>query len=256
MTDVERTSPVSGSGLVFTVGLNGYAERYERYVASQRSFAERNGYQYLVVTEPSGSYGASEAAWLKIAVINDALRAGFERVVFFDCDAEVLETAPPVAAAMDVEPQAHIYLVRGHSGRFNSGVVMVRNGEPAQMFFKEIWARMGTPLSQADDVGWGENGHVIQLSKEVSCIAELPRSWNNTRLPPPDPEYVRHHTGPIRAEENRQRAEATGEDTVSRPHPLAGRLTTSLDDSVALIAGAGKLAAEYSPSVPTPRQGR
>lgn len=176
---------------------------------------------------------------------------GYDQVFFVDCDAEILPGAPPIESAMG-DGGAHIHLVRGHSGRFNSGVVMVRNGAPSRAFFREVWNGMGAPLSEADNVGWGENGHVIQLSKEADCIAELSRSWNNTRLPPPHPEYIRHHTGPIRAEEARLRAVAEGRDASELKPQMSPRLTTRPSNAPALRLAAHKLAAEYAPTVPPP----
>jgi hypothetical protein len=113
--------------LLATIGLNSYTERYRQYVDSHRRYAARNDYEYLVVTEPSGVCGASEAAWLRIAVLIDALAAGYDTVFSLDRDAGLLDGAPPIDTAMSSDPEACIYLVRGHSDRLDSGVIMVRN---------------------------------------------------------------------------------------------------------------------------------
>jgi hypothetical protein len=237
---------MSPTTLVFTVAINGYADKYFEYVESQRKYSDRHAYTYLAITEPSGLYGPSEAAWLKVRVAAGALTAGYDRVLCLDCDAEVFSNAPSLDLTMNRNRWAYIHMTRGHSGRYNSGVIMVRNGYPARGFFAELWRRIGTPLAQSDDVGWGENGHVIQLSKEVDCIAELPRSWNNTYLPLPDPEYIRHHTGPIRDNEER----AMSCSAASNLH--ASRLSTHAHDATELRVRATALAREYEPLIPLP----
>lgn len=153
----------SEATLVYTIALNGYAERYSEYVKSQREYAERNGYVYFAVTEPSRKYGASEASWLKIAVMNDALNAGYGRVAYIDCDAEILPSAPPLDNIFNMDSRRYVFMARGHSNRFNAGVMFIRNGCTSRRFFQQVWDAMGTPLDPADDVGWGENGHVIQV---------------------------------------------------------------------------------------------
>jgi hypothetical protein len=251
MTLANFASASTSATLLFTIGLNGYAEKYKDFVTSQRRYAERNGYVYLVVTRPSEKYGPSEAAWLKIAVMNDALSAGYQRVAFIDCDAEVRSSAPSLEAAFDIDPHAYVYMARGNTGRFNSGVQIVRNGEPSRAFFREVWRRMGTPIDPGDDVGWGENGHIIQLSHEVEFLAELPRCWNNMQLPPPTPEFVRHHTGPIDDAEDRLSAQVQYPTTRrEKSKPSLGRLTTRPEHSALLISRAHQLATEYGPCVP------
>jgi hypothetical protein len=249
--------PSSEATLVYTVGLNGYAERYSNYVRSQQLYADHNQYLYVAITEPSGKYGASEASWLKIAVMNDALALGYDRVAYIDCDAEVLPSAPPLDNIFDVDPPGRIFMARGHSGRFNSGVMFVRNSLISRRFYKEVWNAMGTLLDPADDVGWGDNGHVIQVAKKLDCVTEIPTAWNSTVWPPPAVEFVRHHTGPLQDAETQRRTSGSGTiaGQAGPQKPAAGHLTTSLEHSALLVDRARLLATEYWPPVPAPHRG-
>ncbi len=241
--------------LVYTIGLNGYIDRYDDYVRSQQEYAKRNGYAYLVVTEPSWKYGASEASWLKIAVMNDALADGYDRVAYIDCDAEVLPFAPPIDSVFGIDSRGDVFMARGHSGRFNAGVIFVRNSLLSRRFFEAIWNNIGTPLDPADDVGWGENSHVIQAARRMGCVTEMPSSWNNTAWPPSRSEFIRHHTGQLQnAEENQTAQAGTIVGPSVRSKPTADRLTTRPEDSALLIQRTHLLAAEYSPRVPIPQR--
>jgi hypothetical protein len=187
--------------------------------------------------------------------MNDALAVGYDRVAYIDCDAEVLPPAPPLDNVFNVDSRGHVFMARGHSNRFNAGVIFARNGRTSRRFFQEIWNAMGTLLDPADDVGWGDNGHVIQVARRMGCVTEIPASWNNTAWPPPPVEFIRHHTGPLQNAEDQQRTQAgAAAEPVKWSKPTTDRRTTRPEDSALLIQGAHLLAAEYWPRVPAPQR--
>ncbi len=52
--------------LVFSVAVNGYHWRYRRLLDSQRQYALRHGYTYLLIDRPLFSLLGEETAWLKL----------------------------------------------------------------------------------------------------------------------------------------------------------------------------------------------
>jgi hypothetical protein len=77
-------------------------------------------------------------------------------------------------------------------------VLIARNhAETIDWLTSVIDARFNT-VQKENDVGWGENGHVIEFSKGVPFIVELEQKWNNT-FDHHLKDYIRHRNcGPMR----------------------------------------------------------
>ena len=89
-------------------------------------------------------------------------------------------------------------MAKGYSKRFNSGVLIARNNVQTIEWLTCVINARVNKVQKENDVGWGENGHVIELSKGINFISELDQKWNNTfdyQLN----DYIRHHNyGPMR----------------------------------------------------------
>lgn len=183
------------SVLVFSIALNGYQWRYRDLLKTHRQYCLRHGYQYVAVTRPVLSTLGLEVAWLKVKLILEALQAGYETVLFLDADTRVAADAPGLNVALN--DQHLIYAAKGFSGRYNSGVLLIRNGSASIRFFEKMLAMALNKLPEADDVGWGENGHLIHLAKREPSCTELDPRWNNNhRLYLND--FIRHYSrGPL-----------------------------------------------------------
>ncbi len=182
--------------LMFSMAFNGYDLLYNKCIRSQRKYAERQGYLYRFVNRPRWTSLTREVAWLKIALVIQALKRGYDWVFFIDADAEVRPHTPPI---QDLEESGKsVYLVPGWSGRVNSGVLIVRNTTEALEMFERILANAEKPVPEEDSISWGENGHVIHYSRDQPFVKICDRAWNNNS----DPEmadYIRHYSnGPMR----------------------------------------------------------
>lgn len=180
--------------LVFSLALNGYERLYASYLNSHRTYAERLDADYVAVTHPRLTLLGVECCWLKIYLIEKALDAGYETVLFIDADAYVQNTAP------DIRTHFHnnktFYLVKGYSGEFNSGVILVRKHSTSRALIKQIIDYRFVAKEQK--VGWGENDSVIAATKGVGCVYELTTHWNNT-FDTILNDYIRHlNHGPLR----------------------------------------------------------
>ena len=179
--------------LVICIALNHYDRIYAANVRSHRHYAARHGYAYMLVRKPRWAT-VKEAVWLKIALIDAALAAGWDWVLFLDVDCE-LRTAAPAIQSVAADGK-EIYLAPGFSGNVNSGVIVARNGARAREFFQTVLAAADTTVPEQD---WGENGHVIHFARSCSALGLLDRRWNNN-ADPALADFIRHYSagGPMR----------------------------------------------------------
>lgn len=182
--------------LIFSIALNGYQWLYKDCIASHKRYAVRHGYIYQVVTRPYATSIGVECCWLKLTLMIEALNNGYEAVLFVDADAYIQTKTPKVSTVM--LPNKYLYLAKSYSGRFNSGVMLIKNHRKARQLLNRIITARHQPLSAENDVGWGENGHIIEYTKHCKFVSTLNHSWNNTYdLYLND--YIRHFSfGPLR----------------------------------------------------------
>ena len=77
-------------------------------------------------------------------------------------------------------------------------MMLVRNDPAAVDLFKTILANALSPVPPEDNVGWGENGHVIHYVKTFPGLKILGTEWNNNQNPALR-DYIRHYSaGPMR----------------------------------------------------------
>lgn len=192
----QTTSCKPGDTLVFSVAVNGYHWRYRRLLRTQKRYADRHGYTHVVIDRPLFSMLGNETAWLKLSVALRALESGYQRVFYIDADAEVRETTPALDTI--IASDKSIYAARGYSSRINSGVLLFVNSPASRRFLDKVIDNIDSPLPVDDDVGWGENGHIIHYLRGESAFYELPSTWNNNHRPDLD-DYIRHYSaGPLR----------------------------------------------------------
>jgi hypothetical protein len=205
--------------LVFTIGFNGYQDIYRRNVATQKRYADRHGMRHVLIDSPEQTDLLMESAWLKIPLIISALKRGWPWLLFIDIDAEIKASCPDFRTLES--PGKDIYMAPGFSGRVNSGVIILKNTPLALAMMETILAHADAKIPPEDDVGWGENGHVIHYLKSYSGLQLLPFQWNNNRDPKAD-DYIRHYSaGPMR--KHFPRVEADGAANPNRTRMPAGK---------------------------------
>ena len=182
--------------LIFTLAARGYHWLYRDNLESQREYAQRHGYTYSVVDRPQLTTLGLDVAWLKIHLIKKALSMDFDWVFFIDADAKIQPNCPPI---LDLQQQEKsIYVANGYSGRINSGVLIIKNDVASRNFFNTVLSHRDHSLPPEDDVGWGENGHIIHFAKANASIAIISKHWNNNSDAKLN-DYIRHYSaGPLR----------------------------------------------------------
>ncbi len=182
--------------LVFTVATNGYDAFYQSCIASQRRYARDHGYDFSLVRRPYfvWRYPANDSAWLKVALILSALARGYEWVLFVDADCEIRPSCP---AFQSVEREGKsIYAADGFSGRFNSGVIIVRNTPESVSFFQQLLREAAWTGIPKEDQAPYENGHFIHFAKRYDVFQVLEIVWNNNRDVHLD-DFIRHYSAPL-----------------------------------------------------------
>jgi hypothetical protein len=164
--------------LVFSIALNGYQWMYKKELSTHKSYANTYGYDYQSITRPSFSALGVECCWLKLTLMRSALSAGYDTIMFIDADATVQENCPALESIF-IETK-HLYMAKGHSQRFNSGVLIAQNTPQIAEWLTRVIESRSQPIEAKNSVGWGENGHIIELSNNCSFICEIEQKWNNT----------------------------------------------------------------------------
>lgn len=182
--------------LIISMGFNGYQWAYARNVRTQKVYASAHGYDYVFVEKPALTRLLMECAWLKIPLMLSALAAGRPWVLFVDCDIEVKHGTPAMETLF--EEDKDLYMANGFSGRLNSGMILARNRPGVVSLLRTTLNDALKPIPPEDDVGWGENGHIIHYAKNYSGLKLLPTEWNNNQNPELA-DYFRHYSaGPMR----------------------------------------------------------
>jgi hypothetical protein len=182
--------------LVLSIALNGYQWMYRKELITHKRYAQNRGYSHQAVTRPYISALGVECCWLKLTLMRTALLSGYDTVMFLDADTLVNANCPALSSVF--EKEKHIFMAKGYSKRFNSGVLIARNNELTISWISRVIDSRFSSVQKENDVGWGENGHIIELSKGVSFIKELHQKWNNTYDHHLD-DYIRHcNCGPMR----------------------------------------------------------
>lgn len=182
--------------LILSIALNGYQWMYQCELKSHQQYAKKHGYVYQAVTRPLVSTLGVECCWLKLTLMRNALLSGYDTVLFLDADAMVNSSCPALTKVF--EERKYIYMAKGYSNRFNSGVLIARDNAKTIAWLTSVIDARFNKVQKENDVGWGENGHVIEFSKGVPFIVELDQKWNNTfNINLKD--YIRHRNcGPMR----------------------------------------------------------
>lgn len=182
--------------LILSMATQGYKHLYHSNLSSHQRYADKHGYRYLCITKPHINRLGGEIVWLKLYALLTALEAGYQWVMFVDADAYIQADTPLLESLEDNEHC--IFMALGYSGRVNSGVMIFQNKAASKTFLKQIIARREQPLNAKDDVGWGENGHVIQQSRNEPYLRIIDQRWNNNVNPELN-DYIRHYSaGPLR----------------------------------------------------------
>lgn len=182
--------------LIVTLAMNGYQWAYRNFINTHKVYANKVAARHIEVSRPLFSLLGVECCWLKLYLLRLALQSGYQDVLILDADTWISEAAP------DIRTMAHdnkyIYMARGYTNRFNSGVLWVRNHSHSIEFISDVIEHRLELIPAEDDVGWGENGHIIHHAKNSNIVFELPTCWNNTydvNLV----DYIRHFNhGPLR----------------------------------------------------------
>lgn len=226
--------------LVFSLGQGGYDVAFASAVESQREYCERHGYTYVCVAQDGSPALGRENIWLKTLLLYGALLKN-DYVLYLDTDVGIQPGCPPIHLA--VSSERPIGVVAGHSGRVNAGVIFGYRNPLSLDFFAKWVASLGKPISGRHDVGWGENGHLIRLVEEYNIIP-IDTRWNNT-YDPDLLDYMRHYTGPLRAE-----YQFEGESKVAWDGILAALRESKAMDAADILTSFSELKEVYERSAP------
>lgn len=175
-------------GLLITVSFNVQDYEVSDYAIGREAWARAHGVEHVYVSERTTGLklDAHCSAWLRLPLMQ-SLRG---RALFYldhDC---LISAACPTPVEIMAERKG-VFLARGHSGRPNSGVMLV-SPEGTELFDFCVDRIAETPPDGCKAPC--ENGHVIWGCQTLSWN-ELPSSLKDTRT---QKGLIVHHTGPNR----------------------------------------------------------
>lgn len=188
------------SKLIFTIAQNGYGLAYADCISSQRAYAKKLGAAFVCVARPRRVPEVALSAWLKIPLLTEALRGGYDEVAYIDGDCRVAPDAPDFTSCFGGDRSGDILMARGKSGRINSGVIFAKNSRASLRFLDSVLESVTAVVPDEDrkDLKF-ENGNVIFIARTEGGVQELPTVWNNTYQAELN-DYIRHYTGVLRSE--------------------------------------------------------
>jgi hypothetical protein len=167
--------------LLLSMGLNGYGAVYRQNIQSHERYAKRFNYDYWLMDNPVYTPLEGESSWLKLPVIWSALESGYDWVCYVDSDVFIQEDAPDFTSLE--QPGKFLYMANGFSERLNGGVIIARNHATSRAWFENLLENIRVEIPSEDDVGWGENGHIIHFARHYEGLCTIPPEWNNNRDP-------------------------------------------------------------------------
>lgn len=177
-------------GLVISIALGDFKTLFAPCLRSHRAYSGRQGYTYLLIDELPWSLKPAEAAWLKVPILLGALEAGWDWVLFVDADCEVRMACPPMES--EERDGKSIFMAHGFSGRYNAGVIVLRNTPEASRFLRDVWGHAEEDVPEEDRAPY-ENGHVIYFAKRSNSVGTLSGAWNNNSSLDPEA-YIQHYS--------------------------------------------------------------
>lgn len=189
--------------LVFSIALIGYDQIFRYCIDSHRAYCQQHDYDYVLIDKFPGVPDKEEATWLKIILIIEALKAGYDWVFFIDADCEVRLHTPAIAAIK--RSGKSIYLAPGHSGFINAGILITESAPESMNFFKNVLDSAGQDLPELSipelsTLAWSENPNIVHFAKnnDAVCLLEH-RYWNNNTDLDPESYVIHYSSGTFRA---------------------------------------------------------
>lgn len=130
-----------GSAVMCTIAVgDGYLQSVAPCIESQRLYAERHGFDYLLVAEKPPRF-ERPIPWMKIALIARLLGDGYQRIFFMDGDAMITDGAVSVESYFETLKRTGKSILLTEDGRgVNTGVMFVNNGPAALRLMDMVWS--------------------------------------------------------------------------------------------------------------------
>jgi hypothetical protein len=177
----------------FSIATGGYKYLFKPLIRTQRQYAANCGYYYYCLDKVPWAITPSIAAWLKVGLILKFMDLGYDNIFFVDADCSIAKSTPPIFDLVDLQHKP-MWIARGKSNRYNSGVIAIANTDTTKDFIKKLLANGHIPVPSEDEAPY-ENGHFIHYLKKNDTVGLLEHEkWNNNSALNPY-SYIQHYSG-------------------------------------------------------------
>lgn len=183
--------------LVFSIALEGYSNLFKDCIRSQKEYCKKYGFNYILINKAPRNLLPKEAAWLKLFLLQAALKCDYEWIAFIDADCEIRTHTPSfVNVLQKYKKEKSVFMAHGFSGRINSGVIFMRNSRES-IYYLELVINNGDQEVPMEDKALYENGHMIHYGKNNPYVQIIEaEKWNNNFCLLED-SYIQHYSGGI-----------------------------------------------------------
>ncbi len=188
--------------LVFSIALEGYSQLFKNCITSQRKYCKKFGLDYVLVNKSPRKLLPTEAAWLKVFLLREALLTKkYSWIAFIDADCEIRDFSPLfINDLKKYEDHKSVFMAHGFSGRINSGVILVKNTPEALVYLNNVINHGDSPVPKEDEALY-ENGHMIHFGKTNPIVQILESvKWNNNQTID-EKSFIQHYSGGILREQ-------------------------------------------------------
>jgi nucleotide-diphospho-sugar transferase len=139
-----------------------------------RAYCVKHGYDYDAEISIHPVYDIMNGGWAKIEMIQDALRSGYDNIIWLDADTLIIDTSVPLVDAIQQNKIGVCWHRIPQLEHWNVGALYISNAVETRAFVDE-W--LATP-NQYD--GWNEQGVFNRMARKSKTVVTLSDKWNAT----------------------------------------------------------------------------
>ncbi len=192
------------NGILIQAGCLGHEQLLALTDKRHRLYCERHRLDFHSSTEHPVAW--RNPAWEKVRLILDALRFGYEYVIWLDADCLIARMEVDVRDAC-TGAVGMVYFGKEYADppHYNSGAIYIRNHPGVREFFEAVW--IDWPVNHP----WEDQVAINRQAKQLNAeITTLDFQWNCTpNLPCPAPVVLAWHGHSLEVRE-RVMADAAG----------------------------------------------
>lgn len=152
----------------------GFEKMIELTREHNQAYCDKHGFDFQCVVEDN-LIAVDNGAWAKIKYIKEALREGYQYIVWLDADAMIIDTSVDLREAVQYKKISACWHRIPQLNHWNVGVLYIYNS-PNVVDFVDKWFNSYPPPAD----GWFEQGVFNRLALKNNTVITASDRWNAT----------------------------------------------------------------------------